>query len=233
MNFMARWAFIAILLLATPAWAHPAHVTIAEAEYVRERGTVEVSLRVRPEDLVAALEAARTPAATQNGEPRRPLNLERTPEIDTQIADYLRRVFTLGEEAGAAKLIWVGKEQEGRYLWLYFELRLPGAAPESLAGLPLSNRALFEALENQANTVVLQDGARRVSLRFTLERPRQTIPGEPSVDEPLGNRAPSQPDAPARRNGLPSRLEPLGNRARSPNHAVWSGSFLRLAGASG
>ncbi|MCB1036066.1 MAG: hypothetical protein KDD47_19750, partial [Acidobacteria bacterium] len=62
-------------LLPGPALAHPYHTTTAQAEVNREAGTLEVALKVLPEDLERAVER-------YSGEKVR---LELDPDIDEQI----------------------------------------------------------------------------------------------------------------------------------------------------
>lgn len=166
---------------------HPFHVTTAEARWNPESGHLEISIRCHPIDLENAI---RKMTGKQ-------IDLDKTPEVDTLITDYLNQNFILrdpakkakeiadvkikrqpGEpkaeaQAGLAKLHWVGKEIDAKWAWLYFELE-----PESGAGdLTLTNTLLMEVLEDQTNTVLVLQGTKRKSLLFrantkTLSFPR-------------------------------------------------------------
>lgn len=167
--------------------SHPFHVTTAEARWNPESGRLELSVRCHPIDLENAI---RKMTGKQ-------IDLDKTPEVDNLITDYLNQHFILRDPAkedkesanlkikqpaektkaeaqlGLAKLHWVGKEIDAKWAWLYFELE-----PESGAGdLTLTNTLLMEVLEDQTNTVLVLQGSKRKSLLFrantkTLSFPR-------------------------------------------------------------
>jgi|694.fasta_scaffold05574_8 hypothetical protein len=167
--------------------SHPFHVTTAEARWNPESGRLEISVRCHPIDLENAL---RKMTGKQ-------IDLDKTPEVDNLITDYLNQNFILRDPAkkakeiadpkikqqaekskaeaqpGLAKLHWVGKEIDAKWAWLYFELE-----PESRVGdLILTNTLLMEVLEDQTNTVLVLQGTKRKSLLFrantkTLSFPR-------------------------------------------------------------
>ena len=174
--------------LIEPAVAsHPFHVTTAEARWNQESGRLEISVRCHPIDLENAL---RKMTGKQ-------VDLDKTPEVDSLITEYLNQNFILRDPAkkakevadlkvkqpveeakveaqpGRAKLHWVGKEIDAKWAWLYFELE-----PESGAGdLTLTDTLLMEVLEDQTNTVLVLQGTKRKSLLFrantkTLAFPR-------------------------------------------------------------
>jgi hypothetical protein len=149
----------AVLLWGAAAWAHPFHVSLAEAEYDRESGVLEVALRVHPADLEEAL---RKQAGKR-------IVLDQSADADERIVAYLRRTFAMKTPQGeAAEIRWVGKEVSVKQAWLYFEVPLPGG----IENVEVSQRMFFELLPDQVNTVHLRDGERRVTLHFTRAKPR-------------------------------------------------------------
>ncbi len=177
----SRPALLAVLIAcvaccAGGAGAHPFHVSIAEAEFDRASGSLQVSLRLDPNDLETALERR----AGEN------LTLERMDDLDGALRDYVREVFVLSLPGGEpAPIDWAGHELGPRSLWCYFELRC-----FDLAGTHLSNTALFGIGADQANTVNLTiDGDLR-SFVFTEESPRELVlPARADAPEPSACRS--------------------------------------------
>lgn len=149
--------------LAGAAAAHPFHVSVAECEWNADSGALEVSLRVAPEDLERAL--------SRRAKSR--VSLDTTDDVDALAADYLREAFTLAPPGAdePLELKWIGKEVTTKTAWLYFEI----AAPDGVAGLELTNRALVEVEPTQINTVNIRARDQRTSLRLDRKRPTAAI----------------------------------------------------------
>ncbi|MEW4566948.1 DUF6702 family protein [Tautonia sp. JC769] len=168
---LAMALMTALAPASTAGAAHPFHVTIAEAEFNAEAGTLEMAIRIyNPGDLEQAL-------GLREGER---VDLERTEDVDEMILDYLRDRLVITPAGGKpAPLRWVGKEVSVKTTWLYVEAELPGG-PE---GASVTNTLLFEIEKDQVNTMVFGRASDRVSLRFTrddpthrLERPGPSLP---------------------------------------------------------
>ncbi len=158
---------LTFLPLGSVARAHPFHVSATEVEHRRETQSLEISLRVDPDDLEKAL----------GRRARRRVKLDRTDGVDELIAAYLRERFVVRRAKGAeGELIWVGKEIDVKHAWLYFEIRVPGRVD----GLRISNRVFFELYREQSNLVTFKDGGRRSSLRLTPDRPEAPIRWRPA-----------------------------------------------------
>jgi hypothetical protein len=144
---------------STASEAHPFHVTIAEAEFNAEAGTLEMAIRIyNPGDLEQAL-------SLREGER---VDLERTEQVDELILEYLRDHLVITPAEGEpAPLRWVGKEVSVKTTWLYAEAELPDG-PE---GASVTNTLLFEIEKDQVNTMVFGRASDRVSLRFTRDDP--------------------------------------------------------------
>ncbi|UCE02024.1 MAG: hypothetical protein JSW67_12280 [Candidatus Latescibacterota bacterium] len=156
-------ALMAVGALAVPLHAHEYHVSIAEVEWNAESTSLEVALRVKPEDLEEAL-------ARRHDMQR--INLDRTPGVDSLITLYLQERFEAVERSGErAQPAWLGKEVTPRAAWLYFEFPLAQTA----AGVTLRNRVFFETAAKQVNTVNLRIGEERATLTFTREAPEHEI----------------------------------------------------------
>ncbi len=161
----------------TIASAHPFHFSSAEIEYNSDTKRFEVSLRSNGQDLETAL----TRFAGS------PVNLEKTLDIDQRIVKYLAGSFYLTRTVNSAieaavnspakvesrsKLTWIGKEVDGLWVWLYFELE-PPAGTNSLW---LTNRVLVEESDEQLNTCIVRDQHRRQSITFDVKHPRAPLP---------------------------------------------------------
>ncbi len=166
MNYQKYLAVLTVCFTAMwcqTALAHPAHVSIAEAELNAETGRLEVALRVHPVDLERALQLRN----------KKRINLDKTNEVDALITAYLSDVFQVKRADGtAAKINWVGKEISLKWGWLYFEVPMK----EGLEKARFSNRIFFELLEDQTNMILLKQGKSKTTLQFTHEEVWQSLP---------------------------------------------------------
>lgn len=147
---------------AGEAWAHPFHVTLAEAELEAKTGHLEVAIRVKPEDLERALSALT----------KRKISLEKEAKVDALILNYLRGAIRfIGANKKPAKMSFVGKELSRKALWIYFEVDLGG----QLEGVKVENRVFFKVLPDQLNTMNFKQGKKRCSLSFSRKFPSRTV----------------------------------------------------------
>ncbi len=175
-----RWYLLAggLMLVADVVQAHPFHVSIADAEFNRQSGKLEVALRVHPVDLEGIL-------SRRVGHS---VDLDQTPDVDQQIVAYLRetiRVHRSTEEP--LPLEWVGKEVGAKYVWLYFEF----ACPEPTGRWEVTNRLFMDWLADQTNTMTFRLGDERRSLSFTGEEARRWLDVPWNAASPPVSRGPS------------------------------------------
>ena len=154
--FVVSMVFLASLnaqmLQAGPR--HPFHVTIAEAEYNEKSKSLEVALKVFPNDLEEAL-------SRYTG---KRFKLEKHADLETLLKKYLREVFVVQLPGGKqVKLKWIGHELKIRQAWLYFEVPLP-EGPENVK---FANRFHFNAFADQANRLTIKWKKKINSLHFT------------------------------------------------------------------
>jgi hypothetical protein len=136
------------------ALAHPAHVTLSEVGWNAQQSTLEVALRMAPEDLQLALERHQRLADTAA-----------TDDSEARIVDLLNTQFRIiNAEGHALTLNWVGWESSHQATWLYFEFSGAHAGETLLLG----NRLLLGIHEQQLNHVVIQLGEQQAS--FALHR---------------------------------------------------------------
>jgi len=150
-------------LVTTGLLAHTFHVSLAEAEFNRQSGDLEVALRLSPEDLEKALGIAAG----------RRISLEREPNIDQRILAWLRQGLVVRAANGERREIkWVGKEIKPAVAWLYFEIPLP----EGLDGAEVENRLLMNLDPRQVNTMNFRNGEFHTSLAFLKGKEMQRLP---------------------------------------------------------
>ncbi|WIO73928.1 hypothetical protein QP938_11580 [Porticoccaceae bacterium LTM1] len=150
---MAFLMLMAFGLWASVTHAHKFHHSFAEATVNSDRQTLEVALKVIPEDLETALES-------QVG---KRVNLESTKDIDQEIIKYLWASFQFSSETGhQLDMVWVGKEITHKAAWLYFEI--PYKTEKTLT---IKNTILDGVSHGQQiNTLVVTRGDEKIRLVF-------------------------------------------------------------------
>jgi len=160
------WLTLSWLLLSGGnLWAHPRHLSVAEAEWNAKTGRLEIALQVNPVDLEQALRRFAN----------RPIDLDKSTGIDRLMHDYLSQSFVARDVDGKrAKLNWVGHEMDLKDAWLYFEVPLNNGPADVTFGAAY----LFELLPDQANTINFRVGKQRRSLAFTVDQMEAVFPVE-------------------------------------------------------
>jgi hypothetical protein len=168
------------------ALGHPAHSTYAEAEWNSESRRIEVAYQLRSYDLEQALQDFCG----------RPVDLEKTEQLDKLLAEYFSKYFYVEWESSVAAtgersvknfstpagpsseqplnhsvIHWIGNEFNAKITWVYFELEIDGT-PD---GKRLVNRVLLDILDRQTNVVELGIGHRQLTLQFDDQNSRRLI----------------------------------------------------------
>jgi hypothetical protein len=154
---MIRVALGAVLILATAGVAaHPFHESQAEIDYRSTCRCLEITLRVKPEEMEAALLGA--------GAQRLPLE---HPRMQQQLEAYVLRHFALSDGAQErVALTWIGLEIDALGAWIYLQsaaVKLP---------LQLRNDVLLDYERQQVNRVVFRADGSRQGLSFSRDTPR-------------------------------------------------------------
>lgn len=155
-----RAAFLFAFTLIAPALAHPFHASVAEVDYRRETGKLEIAIRMFTDD-------AETMLTKRAG---KKITFTHTPaaELDALLLAAVRESFTVRAPDGAPKaLTWVGRELRDReqHVWVYVECTLP----DGIAGAQLAHRLLHDTFSDQLNSIKLRDRGpplRQVTLFF-------------------------------------------------------------------
>jgi hypothetical protein len=181
-------AGLCALLTSFPllAAAHPFHISTAEVEFDPQTNRMQVSLKLHALDLEQALsKRAKQPIRIENknfaklltGYLDRHFYIEnrRTPEAHgTDIGNQPPGSKT---DAFRSRAKVIGHELEATWLWIYFELELPGSSSD-LPDLSLTNTVLLDTVEGQINTLILRNAMRRTALKMTEKHPSISLEPE-------------------------------------------------------
>lgn len=144
-------ALLLTFLLAT--WpAHEFYLSLMQMDHRPERQTIEVSIKVFTDDLIAALEEAGAP----------PMNIA-TPAEHEDADQYVERYLQLHLEVEVngqhKKLHYIGKETEAEAVWCYMEI----SDVAELNSLKVRNTLLHEMFDSQVNMVNINANGRQRS----------------------------------------------------------------------
>ena len=135
--------------------AHRYHTSLTRMDYNAKEKLVEVSIQLFTHDLVPVLEKYA----------KKRIDLDKTPDVDKFIFDYLNQNFILKDKNGEAKkLVWVGKELKVDKAFVYIEIPVE----ESLEGFSLQNTVFFESFPEQTNLVIARFDEKKADLLFKV-----------------------------------------------------------------
>ncbi len=141
------------LLFTSPTSAHRYHTSLTRMDYNEKEKLVEITIQLFTHDLVPVLEKRA----------KKSIELEKTPDIDKIILEYLSQNFILKNKKGEAQTLnWVGKELEVDTAYVYVEIPMS----ESPEGLTLQNTIFFESFAEQTNLVTSRFDAKKSDLLF-------------------------------------------------------------------
>lgn len=160
-RFAGLFIFACLLLAlytapaATAAAAHTYHTSLTRIDYNEKEKMAEITIQLFTHDLIPALEQ----------EAKKNIDLEKTPDADKLILNYLNKRFILKDAGNREKqLNWVGKELEVDMVFVYVETPLP----DGLSGIRLQNALFFESFPEQTNLVTSRSNGKKVDLLFTV-----------------------------------------------------------------
>ncbi len=144
---------LVLLVLISTVTAHTYHTSLTRIDYNQKEKVAEISIQLFTHDLVPVLERRS----------KKRVDLEKTPEIDKIILDYLNENFVLKDkEAEAKKLVWVGKEIKTDIIFVYVEVPME----KDLEGMSLQNTIFFESFSEQTNLVIARFNEKKSDLLF-------------------------------------------------------------------
>jgi hypothetical protein len=147
-------------ILVAPAWAHRFHVGIAEVSFNARTGSLEVVHTYMAHD-VEALLANLYQRRFDMGEP----------DDQAVFRQYVERQFWINGAAGRLPLTWVGMTADSENITVFQE----APATPLASAVSIHNAVMSDFLEDQVNTVNIQEGASARTLTFDRARPDQPI----------------------------------------------------------
>lgn len=150
---------------------HRFHTSLTRIDYNRKENLFEISIRLFTHDLAPLLEKR----AGKN------LDLEKSPEVDKLIFDYLNENFILTDKKGAVKkLEWIGKEVGVDTVSVYVQT-VSNEAPENFK---LKNTVFFESFPEQTNLVVCRYDDKKADLLFKVgDKEKEIVETKPTKIE--------------------------------------------------
>ncbi len=150
------YAFLIFSFYNAPVEArHRFHSSFTRMDYNAKDKLVEISIQLFTHDLVPVLER----------QAKKNIDLEKTPDIDKLLFDYLNLNFVLRDKKGDPRLLkWVGKEIKSDVVNIYIEI----PSGESFNGWSLRNSIFFESFPIQVNYVVTRYGDKKIDLYFKV-----------------------------------------------------------------
>ncbi len=135
--------------------SHRYHTSLTRMDYNAKEKIIETSIQIFTHDLIPLLEQ-RT---------KRRIDLEKTPDIDKLIFNYLGENFLLKDNKGETKKIkWVGKELDVDTARIYVEI----SSDKSPDGFSLQNTLFFESFPEQTNLVIARFDEKKADLLFKV-----------------------------------------------------------------
>jgi hypothetical protein len=146
---------LACAFLSTVAKAHKYHASFVTMNYNQQEKSVEIIMRLFPDDLEAAL-------TKQNN---RTVHLDSSKEVASLILAYLNKTFELKKGDKQQTFSWVGMDLGVDNAYMYFEAKMP----EGLSGAQVRNHFLFELYDDQANIVTIKHDGKQTDQVFRRE----------------------------------------------------------------
>jgi len=135
------------------ATAHRFHTSLTRIDYNASEKIHEITIQLFTHDLMPILEK-------RSG---KRVELEKTPDADKLIFDYLVEHFSLTDKQGETKTLkWIGKESATDSVRIYLET----AATENLESYKLKNTIFLADFPEQINLVVCRYDGKKADLVF-------------------------------------------------------------------
>lgn len=142
--------------------AHKFHASFATLNYNEQTKSVEVTMRIFPDDLEAAL-------SKQLG---RSVKLDKSRESSQMIMNYLRKTFELKKGGRLQAFRWIGMELGVDSAWLYFESKMP----LGVVGAQIRSQFLCELYDDQTNVVSIKYKGKQLDQVFRRNDEFKLIP---------------------------------------------------------
>lgn len=135
---------------------HPFYVSVTEIEHNAADKTLEMSCKVFTDDFEKILVKA-TGGSVDIYRPKDKALLEK------QIADYIKKHFTVKLDGKSVELEYVGYEIEEQSTYSYFQVSHLGKAPQKIE---ISNKIFYEMFDKQISIMHCTVGGNRKSTKL-------------------------------------------------------------------
>jgi hypothetical protein len=149
---------------------HRFHTTLTRIDYNAGEKNFEIIIKLFTHDLMPLLE--------KRGGKR--LDLEKSPEADKLILEYINENFVLSDKKDTAKTLkWVGKDFDIDEVRVYLETD----STETLEGYKLKNTLFFADFSEQINIVVCRYDGKKADLLYKAgDKIKQIVANKPTTE---------------------------------------------------
>lgn len=154
-----------------PVNRHRFHTTLTRIDYNAKEKNFEIVIKLFTHDLMPLLE--------KRGGKR--LDLEKSPEADKLIFEYVNENFVLSDKNDAAKTLkWIGKDFDTDEVRVYLET----GSTENLEGYKLKNTLFFNEFPEQTNIVLCLYDDKKADLLFKAgDKIKEIVVNKPTTEK--------------------------------------------------
>ncbi len=167
--FLICWLTLSVTT-SISAKRHRFHTTLTRIDYNAREKNFEIIIKLFTHDLMPLLE--------KRGGKR--LDLEKSPEADKLILEYINENFVLSDKNNAAKTLkWIGKDFDIDEVRVYLETD----STENLEGYKLKNTLFFADFPEQINIVVCHYDSKKADLLYKAgDKIKQIVANKPTTE---------------------------------------------------
>jgi len=151
-----RLILVYTVLISVCLNMHPFHVSVMDMEHNAANQSIEVSHRIFLDDLEVGLKKFHGKERVDTYKP------EDTNELDSLIAEYLKKKVFVILDGKDMTFNFLGSELEGDARWCYYEIE----GVPSVKEIEITNVALMEIFEDQQNIVHFKTNGKMKSYKL-------------------------------------------------------------------
>jgi len=158
MKFSKYIAFFILLPLFAFTSMHKYYISVTQVNYVQEKESLQIISRIFIDDFENALRDHydKNLILAEKNEPK---------EIDSYIGMYLKENLTVKINNNDSKITFIGKEYDGDIMRCYLEVE----GVKNIASFEISNKILFDFLEDQQNIIKTKINSKQKSVIHTSQ----------------------------------------------------------------
>lgn len=150
---------------------HRFHTTLTRIDYNAKEKNFEIIIKMFTHDLMPLLEK-------RGG---KSLDLEKSPEADKLILEYVNENFVLSDKNDAAKTLkWIGKDFDTDEVRVFLET----GSTENLEGYKLKNTLFFNEFPEQTNIVLCLYEGKKADLLYKVgDKIKEIVANKPTTEK--------------------------------------------------